>query len=177
MTTPIVLFLMAILAVSPSIVFAQTASAAPVWGDSVNGLQMSISADPSEVSSSALPSIRVAFRNTGMSDVSPVLGGHCGPGGIETAGISLLLTDSQSKTQTLQYWKFTTGYYAGVGSVYVVPLAPRAEFSAPINLGEYKYFSKQTNSLGPIWKAGETYALQAQAEAGLGGPDTRGRFH
>ena len=160
------LLMVGLIAWSPRLL-AQSDTSAEAWGDSINGLQVSLYLDPQQTGTN--PQLRIGLRNVGSSNIFVTLGGHCGPGGIETAAINLDLTDSQGQSQRLTYWKVVTGYCAGNATLYVVPLMPGASFSTPLDLNEYKYWSGATNTLEQGWKPGGTYFFLAELQGVLMG--------
>jgi hypothetical protein len=72
------------------------APGATVWGDAVNGFEMSLFFDPQRTGTK--PQLRVGLRNVGSSAIELTLGSSCGAGKPEPNMITLVLTDDQGKS-------------------------------------------------------------------------------
>jgi hypothetical protein len=164
--------LAAILTSSPSCLLAQTlpawaymtvepgASGAEVWGDPVNGLQMSLYFDQTGTN----PQLKVALRNVGSSELTVTLGIDCGwPDGPNS--VKLIFTDDQGKSQRIDYYSdpaHRRAVCAGAVEAWQVHLSPGASFSIPINTNYFGYFLPVAPwSFVKGWQPGGTYLLQA----------------
>jgi len=154
------------------------APGATVWGDAVNGLEMSLFFDPRQTGTK--PQLRVGLRNVGSSAIELTLGSSCGSDRIEPNMITLVLTDDQGKSQRLT----DIGPEPSLdpctalvsSSLWRETLAPSASFSIPINVDYYKNLSRFTVSdllavkdgqqLERGWQPGRTYSVQAEFPIG-----------
>jgi hypothetical protein len=170
--------LLLILITGCSRLLAQTATepgapGATVWGDAVNGLELSLFFDPQQTGTK--PQLRVGLRNVGSSAIELTLGSGCGAGKPEPNMITLVLTDDQGKSQRLT----DIGPEPSLGpctalassSLWRETLAPSASFSIPINMDYYKNLSRFTVSDLLAVRDGQqlpgrTYSVQAEFPIG-----------
>jgi hypothetical protein len=158
--------LAAILTSTPSCLLAHPltepgAPGAKVWGDPVNGLQISLYFDQTGTS----PQLKVGLRNVGTFDITVTLGvrGHFldGPDFIQ-----FILTDDQGKSQRIGF-SDPADAHRGIGPGNVVAwqeqLTPGASFSIPVNVDYFGYFSPvKPWGFEKGWQPGGTYLLQAE---------------
>lgn len=134
------------------------------WGNSVNGLQAALVTD-STSGKNAISSIRLAFKNRGTTDISLILGGHCGPpAAFDSGAVRLTIVDMQSTRHELDH-QVGLPYCAGVLGVTTIPLLPGATYSVPIDLVQYRFIARGSDKFETAWTASGTYTLEAQIEA------------
>jgi hypothetical protein len=128
-----------------------------VWGATVNGLQLSLSLDPSTEPSSHTPAITLSLRNVGTDDLTVALGTGCGP--MPPLAVELDVIGS-SPRETFR--DLGSGSCAGVVWNFTKSLPPGASFSIPLML--YSYRTKREvfgRTIDEGWQPGGTYILQA----------------
>lgn len=164
---PILASIFGILACAVGInVAAQTAPQA--WGDSVNGLQVSIFQDPTFQTTDAQMHLTVEFRNVGHDDETFTTGGGgCGFQRDATANVLLNLTDSQgTQHRHLPFFgdgpPYKGGFCAGVPfPATVVTLHPGESVSMPLFVERYLDLSDSKVYKMQRFPAG-TYSLTAE---------------
>ena len=180
--------LLLILITGCSRLLAQTAThlgapGATIWGDAVNGLEISIFFDPQQTGTK--PQLRIGLRNVGSSAIDLTLGSGCGAGKPEPNMITLVLTDDQGKSQRLTDIgpepSLDPCTALASSSLWRETLAPSASFSIPINVDYYKNLSRFTVSdllavkdgqqLKRGWEPGRTYSVQAEFPIGPAAKD------
>ena len=103
------------------------------WGEASDGLQMRI--EP-ESSRAAVPTFRVAFRNSGDRDLVVKLGITLANGAKQYPNaVVLMLTDAQGKSRQLD--SINPAFIAGRVDPFILLLPAGATFSVPIDLARY----------------------------------------
>jgi hypothetical protein len=146
----------------------------PAWGDTVNGMQMAISLDPSVISPSQAPALKFHLRNvqteaaTGSAGV--VLGRSCQSAEAPYSNlVKLNLSDPSGSDDELTYVgagpPYTAlGACAGKMEVFDVGLLPGAVYSVPLKLDYYRFPSSENLKWVSPWQPGETDFVQAELE-------------
>ena len=135
------------------------------WGEASDGLQMRI--EP-ESSRTAVPTFRVAFRNSGDRDLVVKLGITLANGAKQYPNaVVLMLTDAQGKSRQLD--PIEPAFVAGRLDPFILLLPVGATFSVPINLA--KYWAATSREWEYKLTAG-TYTLEAHfTGASVSGPE------
>jgi hypothetical protein len=137
-----------------------------VWGATVNGLQLSLSLDPSTEPSSRTPAITLSLRNVGTDDLTVALGTGCGP--MSPLAVELDVIGSSPRgtfrdsSGISRFRDLGAGGCAGVVWNFTKTLLPGASFSTPLML--YSYRTKREvfgRTIDEGWQPGGTYTLQA----------------
>lgn len=134
------------------------------WGDSANGLQMTIYLGPQQITSE-LPQLNIAFRNLGTSEIKVALGGGCGAGD-PTNDVVLLLTDDDGKPHELRDAN-KSWFCAGAAWVNLITLAPSGYYSTSLDLRNYLTLPGQQERLWHMAKPTGLCRLRAEVELDL----------
>jgi hypothetical protein len=144
-------------------------SSARAWGEAVNGLQVSVYEDEDAQGPDRTMQIRVEFRNSGLEDISIQTGTiyGCGRDKSYTTEVKLTLVDSRGKQHRhLPFMgdgpPYRGGACAGNLTAFVIPLAPRASFSIPLDLAKYLDLSDSKSFPSMRRFPAGTYSLRAE---------------
>jgi hypothetical protein len=129
-----------------------------LWGETVNGLEISIYLDQARNADTNLPDFKVALHNAGENDFVLNLGIMLANGKQQyPRAIFLMIADAAGKTRRFDL--IEPGFIAGRLDPLVVPLGVGATLSIPVDL--HKYWAAKSFEFDYRLKPG-TYFIEAQ---------------